>query len=74
MKSGICPKCSAEIVRRIKYWYPAGSDAIRISFFGTVRLTHYVCGACGYHESYVENFADLGTIAERGQLVAKLAK
>ena len=72
MKSGICPKCSAESVRRLKYWIPTHSDVLRLGFFRTVRLIHYICGACGYHESYVERLADLRAIAERGELVAKV--
>lgn len=70
MKSGICPKCSAECVRRIaSSWYSTHSNVFRYGFFGSVRLTNYVCARCGYHESYVESPADLGMFAELGTLV-----
>jgi predicted nucleic-acid-binding Zn-ribbon protein len=73
MKSGICPKCSAESVRRLNSWFSYRS-VLAVGFFQTARLTHYVCGACGYHESYVERLTDLGAINERGEVVTKTGK
>lgn len=73
MKSGICPKCSAESVRRVKSPW-SYRDVLAIGFWQTLRLTHYICGACGYHESYVESLANLGIVAEQGELVAKTGK
>ena len=60
-------------MRRLKHWL-SYRDVLAVGFFQTVRLTHYVCGACGYHESYVERLSDLGVIAERGELIAKTGK
>lgn len=74
MKSGICPKCSAQNVRKVNNWFPGHSDVLRISFVWGVRLTNYVCGECGYHESYVEIPQELQTVVERGELVPAAKK
>lgn len=57
MKNGSCPKCgSGEVFRGCGHG-PSGTNAtefIRISYAQKTELVHYVCGACGYVESYVE--------------------
>ncbi|MFO0951630.1 MAG: hypothetical protein U0835_10865 [Isosphaeraceae bacterium] len=57
MRNGVCPKCGKQEIH-------AGSsphsvrDLIALGFFGwgpgkPARVTNYVCGSCGYLESYV---------------------
>lgn len=70
MKKGLCPKCgSSDIysgahvpVKRGNY----GSNTIPLSmgsaiWSGGAALDNYVCGACGYVESYI---ADAGSLRE----------
>ncbi len=51
MKSGKCPKCGGQDVR----WQKGMSkrDDLRVSVFSGVALCDYICGQCGYVESYV---------------------
>ena len=60
-------------MRRVKHWL-SYRDVLAVSLFRTARLTHYICGACGYHESYVERLTDLAAINERGEVVTKTGK
>ena len=51
MKSGKCPKCGAADVRLQKGM--SQRDDLRVSVFSGVALCDYICGQCGYVESYV---------------------
>ena len=60
MKSGICPKCKSLAVFRRNF--PGGyRSSLAITFESNIRLEDYVCGTCGYVESYLE---DLNKIEE----------
>ena len=51
MKSGKCPKCGGQDVRFQKGM--SQRDDLRVSAFSGVALCDYICGQCGYVESYV---------------------
>jgi predicted nucleic-acid-binding Zn-ribbon protein len=51
MKSGKCPKCGSQDIR-----FQQGMskrDDLRLSAFSGIALCDYICGQCGYVESYV---------------------
>lgn len=63
MKNSVCPKCfSTEIYHAENGFYPSSNHkyGMRIlegegwnADITVVTMTHYVCRACGYFESYV---------------------
>ncbi len=58
MKNGECSKCGSKEVFRGAEHGPSGCNAnefIRVSYMTKAELIHYVCGACGYTESYIED-------------------
>jgi predicted nucleic-acid-binding Zn-ribbon protein len=73
MKKGVCPRCqSKEVYGGTKVSPKAGwnsSNAIPISGLKTAALDNYVCGSCGYVESYIAKEKDLGVIRKKWPLV-----
>ena len=59
MKSGKCPKCGGQDVRFQKGMSKRSS--LKLAAFTEVALCDYICGDCGYLESYVEAH-DLQTV------------
>ena len=75
MKSGICPKCHAENVRRTTIpLLERGKTIIELGGFRYCRLANYICGHCGYHESYVEIPGDLQAVIDCSERVSVTAK
>jgi hypothetical protein len=72
MKKGVCPKYqSKEIyggtgVSMKSGWH--NSNTIPISGFKTAALDNYVCGQCGFVESYIAKEKDLEAIKKRWPL------
>ena len=69
MKSGICPKCSSYDVFSgagvaLKKG-PFGSNSIPIGITSIAALDNYVCGECGYVESYVSESQKLVEISRK---------
>ena len=69
MKSGICPKCSSHDVFSgagvaLKKG-PFGSNSIPIGITSIAALDNYVCGECGYVESYVSESQKLVEISRK---------
>ena len=69
MRSGQCPKCGSNDVRKGTrllfkrgFWY---SNTIPITFWSHAALDNYVCANCGYVESYVGEQSDRESIAEK---------
>jgi predicted nucleic-acid-binding Zn-ribbon protein len=62
MKSEKCPKCGGDDVRFQKGI--SKRDDLRVSAFSGVALCDYICGRCGYVESYVEAH-DLETVRKK---------
>lgn len=69
MQSGVCPKCGAHEVyvgRRLRATYNVGAVPIKEPGWGLGKFApvdRYVCGACGYVETYISSDADLAEIA-----------
>lgn len=72
MKSGKCPKCGSNNVRRgpaPSGWNDASLAVPMGSVFGKKALVQaYVCAACGYVEQYVHREKDLAKIEEKWRL------
>jgi ribosomal protein S27AE len=69
MKNGKCPKCgSGEVFRGTDIPAksgPFGSNSIPITLLSIAALDNYVCGACGFLESYISDASKLQEIARR---------
>ena len=69
MKTGTCPKCSSKKVLSgadipLKKG-PFGSNSIPIGLTSIAALDNYVCGECGYVESYVSSQSKLAEISRK---------
>jgi predicted nucleic-acid-binding Zn-ribbon protein len=76
MLDGICPKCgSTEVYAGTDVGYKSGSsysNTIPITFWHTAALDNYVCGQCGYVESYIAKDSDLERIRQKWPLVIEV--
>lgn len=69
MKSGISPKCKSATV--YKRNFPGGyRSSLVFAFDSGVRLNDYVCGTCGYVESYLEDFNKINKVKKHCAHVA----
>ena len=58
MKSGVCPKCKSKTIYQRRF--PGGyRSSLVLAFDVGVRLEDYICGACGYVESYLEDLSKM---------------
>ncbi|MCP4630663.1 MAG: hypothetical protein GY850_45190 [bacterium] len=69
MKTGTCPKCSSDEVFSgagvtLKKG-PFGSNSIPVGLTSIAALDNYVCGECGYVESYVSDPKKLAEISRK---------
>jgi len=73
MRKGVCPKCqSKEVYQGTKISPKAGwnnSNTIPVTGLKTAALDNYVCGSCGYVESYIAKEKDLAVIRKKWPLV-----
>ena len=73
MKTGTCPKCdSREIFSGARVALkkgPFGSNSIPIGLTSIAALDNFVCGECGYVESYVSDPQKLIEIARKWEKV-----
>lgn len=73
MKTGICPKCdSPEIFSGARIALkkgPFGSNSIPIGLTSIAALDNFVCGECGYVESYISDPQKLIEIARKWEKV-----
>jgi predicted nucleic-acid-binding Zn-ribbon protein len=73
MKKGACPKCqSKEIYSGAQVSVKSGwnnSNTIPVTGFRGAALDNYVCGSCGYVESYIAKEKDMAVIKKKWQLV-----
>ena len=68
MKSGMCPKCKSATVYQRNF--PGGyRSALALAFDSGVRLEDYVCAACGYVESYLEDLNKLSKVKKHCRLI-----
>ena len=69
MKTGTCPKCSSDEIFSgagiaLKKG-PFGSNSIPVGLTSIAALDNYVCGECGYVESYVSDPKKLVEISRK---------
>ncbi len=73
LKTGTCPKChSHEIFSGARVALkkgPFGSNSIPIGLTSIAALDNFVCGECGYVESYVSDTQKLVEIARKWEQV-----
>ncbi len=69
MKDGICPKCGSHAVYSgvdvLMKGGGHGANTIPITSFTGARLDNYVCGECGYVESYIADREKLEKIIDK---------
>jgi predicted nucleic-acid-binding Zn-ribbon protein len=69
MKKGTCPKCqSKEIYCGAQVSMKSGfhnSNTIPVTGFRAASLDNYVCGQCGFVESYIAKEKDLAAIRKK---------
>jgi len=72
MKKGVCPKCqSKEVYSGASVSMKSGmshSNTIPVTGFRMAALDNYVCGQCGFVESYVAKEKDLAAIRKKWPL------
>ena len=69
MKTGTCPKCNSDEVFSgagiaLKKG-PFGSNSIPVGLTSIAALDNYVCGECGYVESYISDPKKLVEISRK---------
>jgi predicted nucleic-acid-binding Zn-ribbon protein len=73
MKKGMCPRCqSKEVYSGASISGKSGlhqNNTIPITSFTTAVLDNFVCGQCGYVESYIAKEKDLARIKRKWPLV-----
>jgi len=67
--SSQCPKCSGkEIVRIPGRSGPYGSGnhvPAGLTIFGSVKVTRYLCGQCGFSEEWIEDVDGIGKLKRK---------
>ncbi len=63
--TGRCPQCATSDVHVITMDWPRLGADIPVGVFAHAKVDHYVCGHCGYIESYVSDPDDIANIAEK---------
>ena len=62
--TGKCPKCGTDNI--LSFQSHSDFNLIRLGLFsGPVLLRRFVCGQCGFVESWVENSEDLNSLREK---------
>jgi len=78
MKNGICPKCNhSEVYAGTELMFKQSSNdtnTIPISSWASAALDNYVCGNCGYVESYIAEFDKLAKIRKNWPKVNPIPK
>jgi hypothetical protein len=73
LKTGICPKCDSHDIfsgaRVALKKGPFGSNSIPIGLTSIAALDNFVCGECGYVESYISDPQKLIEIARKWEKV-----
>ena len=65
MKNGKCPKCGASSVHRVNKRYPEPRGIVGVTLWSSVSVDDYVCGACGFVESYLSDLKDMDRINKK---------
>jgi ribosomal protein S27AE len=65
MKNGTCPKCGCACVYHVEKRYPEPRGVIGVTLWSRVPVDDYVCGSCGFVESYLNDLGDLEQVKKR---------
>ncbi len=65
MKSGKCPKCGSADVLQVPKRYPEPRGVVAVTLWSSVPVDDFICGACGFVETYLHNMKDLDQIKKR---------
>jgi predicted RNA-binding Zn-ribbon protein involved in translation (DUF1610 family) len=67
--TNLCPKCNSEDIARVEghtRGHGAGSNIpVGATIFQTVPVTRYVCGQCGFIESWIDSSDDVAKVKEK---------
>ena len=69
MKNGKCPKCESTDVLRVAKRYPEPRGVVGVTLWSKVPVDDYICGACGFRETYISDLADLDKIKKKATAV-----
>ena len=70
-RTNICCKCGSRKIIRIKGEtgsYGAGNNIPAGFLNGTVNVTRYLCGECGYIEEWIDNIEDINKLKKKYNL------
>jgi len=68
MKNGKCMKCGATDVHHVEKRYPEPRGIIGITLWSSVPVDDYICGACGFRETYLSDLADMDKIKKKASV------
>lgn len=68
MKTGKCPKCGSHDVLHVEKRYPEPRGVVGVTLWSRVPVDDYICGACGFAETYVSDLADMDKIRQKATL------
>jgi ribosomal protein S27AE len=61
-----CPKCqSGDLIKVLGNIGPHGNNIPMGFIAGTVMITRYVCGACGFSEEWIESKASIEALRKQ---------
>ena len=65
MKNGKCPKCGSAKILQIAKRYPEPRGVIGVTLWSRVPVDDFICGACGFVETYLHDLEDLSKIKKK---------
>ncbi len=67
--SRTCPKCqSTDIIRipgEVRAFGAGNNVMVGATIFGAVKVTRYLCAACGFSEEWIDSAEDIGRIRKK---------
>lgn len=65
MKNGKCPNCGSVSVHHVEKRYPEPRGIVGVTLWSRVSVDDYVCGSCGFVETYLSDMGDLERIKKK---------
>ncbi len=65
MKNRKCPKCGSADVLQVGKRYPEPRGVMGVTLWSSVAVDDFICGACGFVETYLHDMEDLGQIRKK---------
>ena len=62
MKKGKCTKCGSKDILVVTKRYPEPRGAIGVTLWSKVTVDDYLCGECGFRETYLHDMKDIERI------------